>query len=119
MRRCCREHDVVARLGGDEFAVIFWDLPEDTQTEDRRKTSHEHPREAQFMAERFRTEISQAAFEYLGAKGQGNLTISGGLATYPLDAKTAAELFEKADHAMLNAKRTGKNKITIVGQPMQ
>ena len=54
--------------------------------------------------------------ESSGSKGKGTLTISGGLATYPLDAVTAEDLFEKADQAMLEAKRTGKNKITIVGK---
>ena len=119
MRRCCREHDVVTRLGGDEFVVVFWDSPEAQASDDRRQTNHEHPREAQFMAERFRREMSEAAFECLGPKGKGTLTISGGLATYPPDAQTPEDLFHKADHAMLEAKRSGKNKITIVGQPMQ
>ncbi len=115
IRRCCREHDVVVRLGGDEFAVIFWDLPEERPNDDRRHTSQDHPRKVRFMAERFCAEMSQAEFECLGHKGKGKLTISGGLATYPVDAKTAEALFEKADHAMLEAKRSGKNKITIVG----
>jgi diguanylate cyclase (GGDEF)-like protein len=69
------------------------------------------------MAERFRHEMSVAAFECIGPKGQGTLTISGGLATYPRDAQSAEDLYEKADRAMLNAKQTGKNKITIVGRP--
>lgn len=117
MRLCCRGHDVVARLGGDEFAVVFWELPRDAHAhDDRRGSRHEHPRQAQFMAERFRREMSEASFECLGPQGKGDLTISGGLATYPVDAQTAEELFEKADQAMLNAKQTGKNKITIVGK---
>jgi two-component system cell cycle response regulator len=122
IRRCCRNQDVVARLGGDEFAVVFWDVP-DRQTHDkqspsdRRKSSQDHPRQALFMAERFRNEMSDTPFDQLGPEGRGSLTISGGLATFPMDAKTAQELFEKADQAMLEAKRSGKNRIYLVGQP--
>ncbi len=120
MRRCCRGHDVVARLGGDEFAVVFWDLPEDPQDRDDRRGNHlDHPRQAQFMAERFRREIAETDFECIGPKGKGTLTISGGLATCPRDGQTPEELYEKADQAMLQAKKTGKNKITIVGKPTQ
>jgi two-component system cell cycle response regulator len=122
IRRCCRNQDVVVRLGGDEFAVVFWDVPGMTEkpdrvVTDRRKSSQEHPREAVFMAERFRNEMHQTAFDLLGPKGRGSLTISGGLSTFPTDAKTAQELFEKADRAMLEAKRSGKNRIYLVGRP--
>jgi two-component system cell cycle response regulator len=121
IRRCCRTQDVVTRLGGDEFAVIFWDVPgEQPQAaqgaSDRRKSSQGHPRQTVFMAERFRQEMASTPFERLGPKGKGSLTISGGLATFPVDASTAAELFEKADQAMLEAKRSGKNLIHLVGQ---
>lgn len=120
IRQCCRDHDVVARLGGDEFAVVFWDTcdgqsPE--EIEERRNQSQHHPRHAQFMAQRFRKQISETPFEFLGPQGQGTLTISGGLASFPVDGTTAEELFDKADHAMLDAKRSGKNQIEIVGQP--
>lgn len=125
IQRCCRSHDVVARLGGDEFAVIFWDLPSgkisglsDQQSQgDRRIAGLDHPREPIFMTERFCRELSQAAFEFIGPKGKGNLTISGGLATFPTDGTTPEELFEKADNAMLEAKRSGKNRLYLVGQP--
>ena len=117
MRRCCRDQDVVARLGGDEFAVVFWDIPDGQATvSDRRRANQRHPREAVFMAERFRSEMSDTVFDQLGPKGSGSLTISGGLATFPTDASSARELFEKADQAMLGAKRSGKNRIYLVGQ---
>ncbi len=122
IRRCCRDHDVVARLGGDEFAVVFWDTADGKTPEEiaeRRRQCQNHPRQAQFMAQRFRKEISETPFEFLGSHGQGTLTISGGLASFPVDGTTAAELFEKADQAMLEAKRSGKNQIQIVGQPTQ
>lgn len=121
MRRCCRDQDVVARLGGDEFAVIFWDVPDGQlqqgSASDRRSSSQEHPRQSVFMAERFRSEMSDTPFDQLGPQGKGALTISGGLATFPTDAPNAHELFEKADQAMLEAKRSGKNRVYLVGQP--
>jgi two-component system chemotaxis family response regulator WspR len=121
MRRCCRDQDVVARLGGDEFAVVFWDVPDDPSHQggasDRRRSSQNHPRGAVFMAERFRSEMSDTPFDQLGPQGKGALTISGGLATFPTDASNGQELFEKADRAMLEAKRSGKNRIYLVGQP--
>lgn len=122
IRRCCRNQDVVIRLGGDEFAVIFWDIPGEQvkaaqNVTDRRRSSQGHPRQTVFMAERFRQEMASTPFEHLGPNAKGSLTISGGLATFPVDASSAGELFEKADQAMLEAKRGGKNIIHLVGQP--
>ncbi|MCE5187210.1 MAG: GGDEF domain-containing protein [Planctomycetaceae bacterium] len=122
MRRCCRTQDVVARLGGDEFAVVFWDRSVERdmaeQTAEDRRTARDHPKEAFFMAERFRKEMSAASFDMLGIKGKGSLTISGGLATFPNDASSAEVLFERADQAMLEAKRSGKNRVYLVGEPV-
>lgn len=122
--RCCRSNDVVARLGGDEFAVVFWDLPHDpsgdpTKKQDRRNAKLEHPHDPLFMIDRFCRQLKEASFDMLGPKGKGALTISGGLATFPKDAKSAEELFEKADRAMLEAKKSGKNRIYLVGTPQQ
>lgn len=120
MRRCCRAHDVVARIGGDEFAVVFWDDPQRVTVNDkaeRRLAQVEHPEEPIFIARRFQRELERAEITELGPQGQGNLTISGGLARFPLDADTVEELFEKADMALLESKRSGKNRITLVGTP--
>jgi two-component system cell cycle response regulator len=122
MKKCCREHDIVGRIGGDEFAVIFWDCPTGFGTEklsqkmlDERRKASEHPQEVLFICERFRKEISSAEFSFLGPDGKGELTISGGLASFPKDGLGVEELFEQADKAMLEAKRSGKNRIDLIG----
>jgi len=119
MRHCCRCHDIVGRVGGDEFAVIFWDDPhrKPTDTEAERRSAAEHPQEAIFIANRLRKELSKAQFPLLGPQGRGILTISGGLASFPRDGSTVDELFDQADKALLDAKRSGKNRIYLVGKP--
>ncbi len=126
MQRCCRGHDVVGRVGGDEFAVIFWDDPQQkrtaapTKSDDRRSANADHPAEAITIAKRFVKELSKAemsTFGGLGPGGKGVLTISGGLASFPRDGETIEQLFQQADKALLEAKRSGKNRIYLVGKP--
>ncbi len=127
MRRCCRGHDVVGRIGGDEFAVVFWDEPQAKPvgapaegTTERRSARADHPKEAISIAKRFVKELEKSdlsALVGLGPEGRGVLTISGGLASFPRDGSTIQELFQQADKALLEAKRSGKNRIYLVGRP--
>ncbi|MBN2182341.1 MAG: GGDEF domain-containing protein [Sedimentisphaerales bacterium] len=131
MRRCCRSHDIIGRIGGDEFAVIFWDnslIPDKTRFErlnaaqERRSATADHPDEAISIARRFVKELEKTPASVtdgggLGPEGRGVLTISGGLASFPRDGLTAQELFRQADRALLEAKRSGKNRIYLVGSP--
>ena len=126
MKRCCRAHDVVGRIGGDEFAVVFWDDPQRETTgpplsgTERRSASADHPRQAIFIAKRLVRELEAAELSTsgdLGPQGKGVLTISGGLASFPRDGNTIQELFQQADKALLEAKRSGKNRIYLVGKP--
>ena len=86
-----REVDFVSRYGGEEFGII---LPE---------ISHET---AHMIAERLRSAI--ANYDKLP---YGKLTVSVGLATFPLHAKSKADLLAAADAALYQAKRTGRNRV--------
>ncbi|MHC4111795.1 MAG: GGDEF domain-containing protein [Planctomycetota bacterium] len=123
MRRCCRAHDVVGRIGGDEFAVVFWDEPQPksagmpAEGAERRSTIAQHPKEVISVAKRFQKELEKAELHLLGPEGKGVLTISGGLASLRNGCSTVQELFEQTDKALLEAKRSGKNRIYLVGRP--
>ncbi|MEC0238638.1 GGDEF domain-containing protein [Paenibacillus dokdonensis] len=85
-------NDFASRYGGEEFAVIFAD-----------KTLAE----AQSITEELRKGIS--IVEHSNMKGRP-VTVSIGLCDYqPGDDKES--LFRKADSALYQAKRTGKNKV--------
>ena len=128
LKRCCREQDIVVRMGGDEFAVLFWDSGtgrenfnddgNDVSTKSEAKQpSAFTPHDPLFLSNRFRRLMNTQAFPSLGPEARGALTISGGLANYPKDGTTCQALLIKADEALMAAKKSGKNAITLVGQP--
>lgn len=94
LMRVKRETDRVARFGGEEFCVLC----EETDTEG-----------AVQLAERVREELSKTTFQ--SELGKVKVTCSVGVATYPRDARTGAELFEIADKALYAAKRGGRNRV--------
>ncbi|MFH1314007.1 MAG: sensor domain-containing diguanylate cyclase [Candidatus Eisenbacteria bacterium] len=96
-----RQIDIVSRYGGDEFGII---LPD---------TIGEH---AYLTAERLREVVETHDFAAdCPALGNRNITISIGGAICPDDAVTREGLIEKADRALAEAERTGKNRAVFHG----
>jgi diguanylate cyclase (GGDEF)-like protein len=109
LRSCTRPHDLVARLGGDEFAAVFWD------NEAPRHPNSEHPRDALAATERFRKAV-QAHQWPAACNIKGEVSVSGGLATFPWDADSLESLMTRADEALLRAKAGGKNVFLLHGE---
>jgi diguanylate cyclase (GGDEF)-like protein len=85
-----REFDTTARYGGEEFAVI---LPSCGATESIE------------IADRLRRLVQ-------GAETPVPVTISAGVATFPVDAPDAVTLIGAADMALYDSKRGGRNRVT-------
>ncbi len=109
MKQVTRSHDIVARIGGDEFAVLFWD------SDPPRIPGSQPPDTAHVLAQRLGKAIESHTFASLGPDAQGVLTISGGLAGYPRDGRCCVDLLRAADRALLDAKRSGRNSIRLIG----
>lgn len=90
-----RRTDAPFRYGGEEFAVI---LP---------ATSREG---ALIILEKVRKEIEDFSFEFRERQPGGKVTVSIGIATYPIDTKNAQDLANCADRALYQAKANGKNR---------
>lgn len=90
IRHASRDIDTVARYGGEEFAVILPNCSEE---------------EAVTMAERLRQSV-------MAAETAVPVTMSSGVATYPVNAAGGTELVQAADEALYESKRGGRNRVT-------
>lgn len=94
LKTATRGCDVICRHGGEEFAVI---LPETDK------------KEAAIVCERIRQSVEKTSM--LDAEGNsiGNIRITIGLASFPVDADNKNKLIEQADKALYRGKESGKN----------
>jgi diguanylate cyclase (GGDEF)-like protein len=96
MQEDVRVSDVVARFGGEEFGIIMVNTG---------------PEEAAEAAERLRRKVEERTFPDEEIQPGGDLTVSVGYACCPRDGEAYRELIERADEALYDAKRRGKNRI--------
>jgi two-component system, cell cycle response regulator len=97
LRQLKRETDVVGRFGGEEFCILC----EETDA-----------RGATLLAERVREQLKTREFE--SESGKLTVTCSLGVAEFPVDAGTDAQLFELADRALYQAKQGGRDRVCAV-----
>lgn len=92
LKHCLRNSDFIARLGGDEFCVLFPYTPLDR---------------AQELADRLRGNMPESVELIPGVTQK--LSWSGGLSEYSRDDREENEALARADAALLEAKRGGRN----------
>ncbi|MDD2101140.1 GGDEF domain-containing protein [Pseudomonas putida] len=93
-RAALRRGDLFGRIGGEEFAAVF---PGCT------------PQMALQVAERVQREIQSLSFNHDGQTF--GITVSQGLTSLTAEDESVENLFARADAAMYEAKRQGKNRI--------
>jgi len=96
--KAVREVDTVARYGGEEFALVLPDT---------------HQEAAAVVAERIRSRVESRLFVTPDVSHPLSVTVSIGIACYPQDAQGKREVIERADQALYQAKRTGKNRVVL------
>ncbi len=89
-----RKIDVVCRYGGEEFAVLL------TQT---------NADQAFAVAEKLRKTVENWQFPGVTR----TITISAGIATFPLHGMTRDELVRAADNGLYAAKQAGRNRVRL------
>lgn len=95
MRSCTRESDSLCRYGGDEFVIILPGIPGET---------------ALNVAERIRNRFAADSLESLHDANFGKMSVTVSLGVVGFNGSETAEAFlARADGAMYEAKRRGKN----------
>lgn len=92
-----RLQDLRGRWGGEEFIIAFYG---------------EWAESAREILSRVTAEFAKITFD--GGQGRTfNVTVSGGIATYPIDGRSMDELVNVADQRLYAAKQAGRNRIKI------
>ena len=104
LKQEAREVDIVARYGGEEMVLI---LPE---TSRKRATE---------LAERIRQRVADTLFDHMQSQPLGKMTVSAGVATFPVDASTEDDLIKKADSSLYQAKSQGRNRVVAFDPPIK
>jgi len=96
IKKNTRDYDVCIRYGGEEFLIIM---------------PHTPLYQAVIISERIRNNIEKEVFPFEKKQPLGNVTISLGVAAFPEHASEESQLIKRADLALYEAKRMGKNQV--------
>jgi diguanylate cyclase (GGDEF)-like protein len=93
--------DFAGRYGGEEFAICIM---------------NPGLQDLAVLTERMRAAISQNLFE-IGRPDPVKITLSLGVAVFPIHSKKVSEVLELADQALYTSKTQGRDRVTLVHLP--
>ncbi len=97
IQSCVRTNDIVGRIGGEKFGVILLQSTKES---------------AQMIADRILKSVEHLSDE-MRLNLDAPITLSGGIAGFPIDANTPESLVQKAQTAIISAKIMGGNAIKL------
>jgi hypothetical protein len=95
-----RGSDIVCRYGGEEFVIILPDICMD---------------DARQRLEQLRSELAGMVVRQEGQSIPA-VTVSMGVAFYPVHGQTSQSLLQAADHALYRAKEMGRDRIEVANE---
>ena len=98
LKNCVKKQDCLARWGGDEFVVLLVDIISIDQVIT--------------VAERIKKSMNNP---FMCGDTTVNTSTSVGIAIYPDHANTVDDLIKRADNALYETKRKGRNGYTVYG----
>jgi diguanylate cyclase (GGDEF)-like protein len=93
-----RNVSIVGRFGGDEFMIIV---------------PYSDYNSSLYMAERLRMAVEERVFIY--ERSEVRVTVSMGLVEWTHGVNSSQEIIRLADNCLYEAKKTGKNKVSMSG----
>ncbi len=101
-----RESDIIGRYGGEEFLIMLPETP--TCITGSEQTEHD----ATAVAERLRQIVASTPTQT--ARGEISITISLGVAELSEDMDKLETLIDRADQALYQAKKSGRNRVVVL-----
>ncbi|MCJ8014046.1 sensor domain-containing diguanylate cyclase [Paenibacillus sp. KQZ6P-2] len=97
MQLMSNEDDLCFRYGGEEFGILV---------------KHSGLGRAKEMADRLREQLAVTK-----SPTDSSITLSAGIAVFPVHGRSAQQLIEKADEALYQSKENGRNRTTVSQLP--
>lgn len=104
LKKRARTSDIVARYGGEEFVILCPEVDGE---------------KAMLFAESLRAIIETTKFPFGHKQPLGKVSVSVGVASYPLHGNSPEEVLKASDVALYNSKSNGRNQVSLFSETIK